>query len=121
MPPKTTALAVRHPARLFKALGDENRLRIVALLSVQELCVCHIEAALALSQPTVSRHLSVLKSCGVVESRRQGTWVYYHLATQADPIAEAHLRLIVASFSSQGVLRESVSRLLNTMGPTACR
>ena len=54
-------------ARLFKALGDETRLRIVALLSHGELCVCHIEAALTLTQPTASRHLGVLRATGVVD------------------------------------------------------
>ena len=45
-------LPLRSASRLFKALGDENRLRIVALLSHGELCVCHLEAALGLPQPT---------------------------------------------------------------------
>ena len=52
------ALDVRSFSRLFKALGDETRLRIVALLSHGELCVCHVEEALRLSQPKVSRHLA---------------------------------------------------------------
>jgi ArsR family transcriptional regulator len=51
------ALDVRSVSRLFKALADETRLRIVALLSHAELCVCHLADALAISQPNVSRHL----------------------------------------------------------------
>ena len=51
-------LDVRPVSRLFKALGDETRLRIVALLSHGELCVCHIQEALGLSQPNVSRQVA---------------------------------------------------------------
>src|SRR5258708_28038116 len=71
-------------ARLFKSLGEETRLQIVAILSHGELCVCHLEEALRLAQPSVSRHLGTLRAAGVVESRRQGSWVYYRLARQAD-------------------------------------
>jgi ArsR family transcriptional regulator len=77
-------LDVQSITQLFRALGDETRVRIVALLSQGELCVCHIEEALEISQPNASRHLSVLRSAGVVEPRREGNWIYYRLAHQAD-------------------------------------
>jgi len=65
-------------AQTFKALGDETRLRIMALiLSGQELCVCDIMAALDLPQSTVSRHLSYLRNTGLISDRRQGIWMYY--------------------------------------------
>src|SRR2546426_3227017 len=67
------ALQVRPVSRLFKALGDDTRLRIVALLSHGELCVCHVQEALGLTQPNASRQLGILKNAGVVESRREGT------------------------------------------------
>jgi len=64
--------------QIFKALGDETRLRIMALiLGGQELCVCDIMAALDLPQSTVSRHLSYLRNTGLVNDRRQGIWMYY--------------------------------------------
>ncbi len=68
-------------AQLFKALSEEVRLRIVALLSQGELCVCEIMAALELPQSTVSRHLAYLKNCGWVAGRRQGVWMHYRLAS----------------------------------------
>jgi DNA-binding transcriptional ArsR family regulator len=80
----SVALDVRSFSRLFKALGDETRLRIVALLAHGELCVCHLEDALRISQPKVSRHLAILRAAGVVDHRREGTWVYYRLAPQAE-------------------------------------
>src|ERR1051325_5215410 len=63
----TNALDVRPLTRLFRALGDETRLRIVALLSHGELCVCHLESALELNQSTASRHLGILRAAGVAD------------------------------------------------------
>ena len=67
-------------AQIFKALSDETRLRIMALLvSGRELCVCDIMAALNLPQSTVSRHLSYLRNTGLADDRRQGIWMYYRI------------------------------------------
>ena len=66
---------------LFKALGDPVRLRLFCLLSLKgELCVCHLTRALCLPQSTISRHLGVLRSAGLVTARRDGRWMYYQLA-----------------------------------------
>src|SRR5271168_2696469 len=108
------SLEVRSPSRLFKALGDPTRLRIVALLSQAELCVCHIEAALGLPQPTVSRHLAVLRNAGVVEPERRGTWVFYGFADQADRVARRQLRWLVAGFRESEELKAEVKRLLRS-------
>ncbi len=66
-------------ARLFKALSDETRLRILCLLLDGELCVCDIMAVLQLPQSTVSRHLAYLKNAGWVDDRRVGVWMYYSI------------------------------------------
>jgi ArsR family transcriptional regulator, arsenate/arsenite/antimonite-responsive transcriptional repressor len=67
-------------ANLFKALADETRLRILALLLDQEeLCVCDIIAAVKLPQSTVSRHLAYLRKSGLVNDRRCGLWMYYSI------------------------------------------
>ena len=112
---------VRPVSRMFKALGDETRLRIVALLSHGELCVCHIEAALGIAQPTASRQLSILRAAGVVEDRREGTWVYYGLASQADPDCGRILKSLTRGFAKREVLRRDVERLLTVKGPNSCK
>lgn len=114
------ALEVESFVRLFKALADETRLRIVALLAHGELCVCHLEHALRLSQPKVSRHLGSLRSAGIVAQRRAGTWVYYRLARQADPGCERQLHTLVRAFARHAVLRRDRQRLLAARGPQAC-
>jgi ArsR family transcriptional regulator len=67
-------------AKIFKALSDETRLRILALLQDGELCVCDLMAALELPQSTVSRHLATLRHAGLVDDRRRGVWMFYSLA-----------------------------------------
>jgi len=69
-------------AALFKALGDPHRLVILAALARAEgeICVCDFTEALPLNQPAVSHHLKILRECGLVQSQRRGTWVYYSLA-----------------------------------------
>jgi ArsR family transcriptional regulator len=73
-------------ARRFKALSEELRLQILALLvRYEELCVCEVERFLGVSQSAASRHFRYLASAGLVESRREGQWVYYRMAPAADP------------------------------------
>src|SRR5438034_1121832 len=94
------ALQVRPLTRLFRALGDETRLRIVALLSHGELCVCHLETALDLNQSTASRQLGILKAAGVVDSRRDGTWMYYSISKQEHETVARALDVLVAAFGT---------------------
>jgi ArsR family transcriptional regulator len=115
------ALYLRPLSRLYKALGDETRLRIVALLSHGELCVCHVEGALEIPQPTASRHLAVLRNAGVVEARRAGSWIYYRLASGLDASAQRQLRALVREFGKQSELKQDVARLLRSRGPGACK
>lgn len=114
------ALDVAPLTRLLKALSDPTRLRMVALLAHGELCVCHLEAALRLTQSTTSRQLAVLRAAGVVTARRDGSWVYYRLAPQADALARSQLRALTSSFAKQQVLKDDVARLLQARGPGAC-
>ena len=82
-------------AQIFKALGDETRLRIMALLiGGDELCVCDIMAALNLPQSTVSRHLSNLRNAGLVNDRRQGVWMNYRINQQEIEHASAIFELL---------------------------
>ena len=71
-------------AEKFKALADPARVAIVnRLAAADEVCVCDLNAALELAQPTVSHHLRVLREAGLVESSRRGTWAFYRLVPEA--------------------------------------
>jgi len=69
----------RKQSKLFKALADETRLKILGLLEVREMCVCEIMVALDLTQPTASYHLGLLENVGLVKDRKEGKWVFYSL------------------------------------------
>lgn len=64
---------------IFKALSDATRLRILSLILDGEMCVCEIEASLGLTQSNASRHLTILKSTGILSSSKQAQWAYYRL------------------------------------------
>lgn len=82
---------------LFKALADDTRLRILALLAAGEVCVCHIHGALDVPQPTASRHLAYLRKAGLVAARREGLWMHYRLEL---PDAPAAARVLKASLEA---------------------
>ncbi|GAA3446435.1 ArsR/SmtB family transcription factor [Planomonospora venezuelensis] len=72
-------------ARVFKALGDPVRLRIMSIVASHadgEACVCDLTAAFELSQPTISHHLKVLKEVGLLTSERRASWVYYRVVPE---------------------------------------
>lgn len=73
---------MRQIIRTTKALADENRIRIIGALSGRELCVCQLIELLCLAPSTVSKHLSILRNARLIDSRKQGRWMYYRLADQ---------------------------------------
>ncbi|QSX08454.1 winged helix-turn-helix transcriptional regulator [Alkalibacter rhizosphaerae] len=66
-------------AKLFKALGDPKRLKIIELLSKGEMCACKILEAFEMSQSTLSHHLKILSDCGLIKGRNEGKWIHYSL------------------------------------------
>jgi ArsR family transcriptional regulator len=87
-PPRspTPPPSAKELAPILRALGDDSRLRIFALLTKAELCVCEIEDILDLSQSLVSNHLAVLRRAGLVERRRDAEdarWVFYRASAGA--------------------------------------
>ena len=68
-------------AKVFKALGDPVRLRLLSMIASRgeggETCVCDLTPAFDLSQPTISHHLKLLRQAGLIDCERRGTWVYY--------------------------------------------
>jgi ArsR family transcriptional regulator, arsenate/arsenite/antimonite-responsive transcriptional repressor len=91
---KPTA-AVDQLERLFKALADATRLRILALLGNNEVCVCHIHDSLGLPQPTVSRHLAYLRKSGLVAARRDGVWMHYQVSRSLPPAIRGVVAAVV--------------------------
>jgi ArsR family transcriptional regulator len=87
-------------ATIIKALSDDTRLRVMKLLEERELCVCELMQVLDMSQPRISRHLSVLRNAGLVDDRREGKWVYYSLRAASDSDEVKSLLRAMASLAN---------------------
>ena len=100
------------PAHFFKCLADETRLRCLLLLQRRgELCVCELTQALQMSQPKISRHLALLRTCRLLQDRRQGAWVYYRLHPDLPDWALAVLNTAADGLVGQPLFAEDAARL----------
>ena len=97
--------------RLFQALGDKTRLRLLNLMGEQELCVCFFVEILAQPQPKISRHLAYLRKTGVVTSRREGKWMHYRIALPSNPHAREVLQGVLEWLSEDKVMQADRARL----------
>jgi len=109
--------------RLFDALGDPTRLRILGLLLDGEVCVCDLHASLDISQPKASRHLASLRRAGLVAARRDGLWMHYRLAEPPDPLIAGVLEAVAAALRQLPTVRRDAAALSKTTGcvPVAIR
>jgi len=78
----------------LKALSDETRLKIVFLLSFRPHCVCELSEIIGYSQPTISRHLQILKEAGIVKFKKEKFFIVYYLATE-DEFTKKLLELVI--------------------------
>ena len=103
---------MRALARVYKALSEETRLQMMALLLQRgELCVCDLMQVLDISQSKASRHLRYLANAGLLADRREGLWVYYRISDDLDPDRAAVLASVREMIPS-----ERVSSLLTRLG-----
>ncbi|MFH1502843.1 MAG: metalloregulator ArsR/SmtB family transcription factor [Candidatus Eisenbacteria bacterium] len=108
---------MREVIKIAKALSDEGRVRVVMALRARELCACEIVELLGLSTSTVSRHMSVLQSAGLVEGRKNGRWVYYRLADDgAHPGARGALEWVTSRLSKDATTLEDEVRVTGIIG-----
>ena len=78
--------------KVMKALSDPNRVKIIKMLQHRTMCVCEMQEALHVAQPTVSKHLKLLEDAGLVDFNKEGIWVNYYLADgSSSPYASAVL------------------------------
>ncbi|HEY4232964.1 MAG TPA: metalloregulator ArsR/SmtB family transcription factor [Lacipirellulaceae bacterium] len=101
---------------MFRGFSDRTRLRILNLLLRGELCVCDIVSALAVPQPTASRHLAYLRRAGLVQSRRDGLWMHYKLAPAHTAFHKKLLACLKCCHQAMPELAEDAKRL----NPSCC-
>ena len=103
---------LKQTIKVIKALSDEGRLRIIALLdSRQDICVCEITAIIGLSQPTISSHLKLLESAGLIKHKKDGLWVNYSICSEVDPDIRILLDGIITAIRKSKTIKDDIRRL----------
>ena len=102
--------------KLFMALADRTRLRLMDLMADGAVCVNHFAEALGESQPKISRHLAYLRNAGLVETRRNGKWIYYSILWPADEAAVSVLEATLSALAQDPSMRSGRARLNELAG-----
>ncbi len=97
--------------RLFAALADPTRLRLLNLMAGREVCVCYFVEILKQSQPKISRHRAYLRNAGIVAARREGKWMHYSIQRPADNAAASILDAVFVSLREDKEMQADLSRL----------
>jgi len=103
---------MREFLEITRALSDENRVRALMPLRSRELCVCQIIELLGLAPSTVSKHMAILKQARLVESRKNGRWIYYRLADNDAPSAVSEaIEWVFRQLSNNATTRQDAKHL----------
>jgi ArsR family transcriptional regulator len=97
--------------RLFAALADPTRLRLLNLMNGREVCVCYFVEILKQAQPKISRHLAYLRRAGIVAARREGKWMHYRIERPSDVRAASILNATLNSFATDRAMQADLARL----------
>jgi ArsR family transcriptional regulator, arsenate/arsenite/antimonite-responsive transcriptional repressor len=98
--------------KLFRVLADRTRLRLLNLMSGQEICVCYLVEVLKISQPKISRHLAYLRNSGIVAARREGRWMHYRIVPPRDPAASRILESVQHQLAKDVAMQQDRARLV---------
>jgi len=115
-------MVMRDFVKLFKALSDETRIRILKVLLERECCVCEVMQALNISQSRASRNLGILEDAGFIKSRRDGLWIVYSINGQKmNSYAAPLIELLRGSLIDEETLLQDKERLSHAVrtGPRA--
>jgi ArsR family transcriptional regulator len=104
---------MENEAAVFKVLADPTRLRLMVLLSIQgQTCVCKLAEALNAPDFKISRHLGIMRSAGLVEARREGTWIYYKLSNARNRLEECLQECFRECLAAHPTVKADLERLL---------
>ncbi len=109
--------------RTSKALSDETRVRIVSLLTRNELCVCQLMEILGMGQSTVSKHLGILRNAGLIEVEKRGTWSFYRISWDKSNRHNSDFIRILSSLPKDDLIMqadEKQLKLVNKKGIAFC-
>jgi ArsR family transcriptional regulator len=104
-------MAMKDLVLIAKAFADSSRVRILMALREQELCVCELCDALSVTQSTLSTHLQVIRKAGLVTARKQGKWMYYAIAPEAQQLVTSLFEFFSESLKTDAALRRDERKL----------
>lgn len=97
--------------QVFRALADPTRLRLLNLMSRQEICVCYFIEVIGAPQPKISRHLAYLRRAGIVAARREGKWMHYRLTVPQDSHSASILKSTIEALRQDREMQKDCERL----------
>ena len=104
---------------VYKCLCDETRLRILHLLSIRPLCVCHFQDILSAPQVKISKHLAYLREHGMVETHREGSWIVYSLPAHPSPELTANMKCLQDCCRENPIFVKDIRRMDNSLASCA--
>ena len=111
---------MRDLVKIYKALSDSNRLRILKILEVRCLCVCEITDILQLATSTVSKHLSLLRDVNFIIDEKKGKWVTYSLSQIDDKFINNLLSLTLQQLSGEKIVKDDSEKALKSCRENIC-
>ena len=112
---------LKDKTKIFKALSDPNRLRILKMLQTRPLCVCEITEVLQLATSTVSKHLSILRGSGFIFEEKEGKWVNYAVNSHsADPRINSFLSSLDFCISDEQAIITDKKKVLSVNRNVVC-
>ena len=98
--------------KIFKALSDPNRVRILKMLELRPLCVCELPGLLKIATSTVSKHLSILRDSGMITDRKAGKWVIYRLNTDSSNLQVRQLLSLLPTWlNNDDIIKENLIKI----------
>ena len=107
--------------KIFKALADRNRIRILKLLRRRPMCVCELAPILEIAQPSVSRHLKKLKAAGIVGDEQDGLWTNYYLNREAAEPGKTLLQNLHAWLNDDPIIKSDLEKSVRIDRKDLCR
>lgn len=112
----------RDQVKVFKALSDPNRIRILKMVLERELCMCEVREVLDLSNSTVSKHLSILRDAGLLLDSKDGKWVNFRINNRSDqPFIRSAIALVQESFGDDDGIRRDLSKVRKVDRKKICK
>ncbi|HEY1803119.1 MAG TPA: metalloregulator ArsR/SmtB family transcription factor [Terracidiphilus sp.] len=98
-------------AKLFSALADPTRLRLLNLMNGREVCVCYFVEILKQPQPKISQHLAYMRNAGIVSARREGKWMHYSISRSVDSASAEILQAALGAIATSSQMQADIKQL----------